>query len=357
MSNIFVAKNYKQRGPFSEEELLSLLGNGEFSRDDLAWKEGMEEWQPLQTVLGLDDPASSSDDSPPVDVRFHHVAPAKFIVMALITGGLYELYWLYRGWKAIKREEASKIMPFWRAFFAPVWFYSFARRVFDAEGRHRTGLAITLAGGYLVSSALWQLPDPYWLLSFASILFLLPVVTAVDHINKEQGRLGPAYRRFGIIHGVAALVGVPLLALSLAATFGFIPTTRVVKGERIPEFHVEFLREAQVLPADESMVYFYSAGFTDYRMDGNFFTANRVVSYWQEAGDLWIEEALLSDVEEIIPDYAPAAWNDTILTIKRTDGSEFVLYLSAEGEGDRLFVDALTENWRAVNGPAAVGEL
>src|SRR5690625_4658746 len=121
MSQIFVAKNYGQRGPFSEEEVYELLENNEFSWDDLAWREGMQGWDPLRTVLGKKEEKIAK--KPPLpEVFFHHVAAWKFILLSLATLGLYELYWFYRGWSFVKRSEKSRIMPFWRTVFAPIWF-------------------------------------------------------------------------------------------------------------------------------------------------------------------------------------------------------------------------------------------
>jgi len=49
MKTIFISRNREQLGQFSEEEVKSGLQTGRFRPDDLAWKEGMDEWQPLST--------------------------------------------------------------------------------------------------------------------------------------------------------------------------------------------------------------------------------------------------------------------------------------------------------------------
>ena len=60
MKTIFISRNREQLGQFSEEEVRAGLQNGRFLPTDLAWKEGMEEWQPLSTFgLGIEAPKAS----------------------------------------------------------------------------------------------------------------------------------------------------------------------------------------------------------------------------------------------------------------------------------------------------------
>lgn len=51
MSTIYVLKEGRETGPFTTEELEGKVEAGELSREDMFWTEGMEEWQPLSTVL------------------------------------------------------------------------------------------------------------------------------------------------------------------------------------------------------------------------------------------------------------------------------------------------------------------
>lgn len=51
MSTIYVLREGQKSGPFTTEELEGKVVAGEFSHEDLFWTEGMEEWQPLASVL------------------------------------------------------------------------------------------------------------------------------------------------------------------------------------------------------------------------------------------------------------------------------------------------------------------
>ncbi len=51
MSALYIQKEGKQWGPFTTEELEGQMAAGAFSRDDLYWTEGMEEWSPLGEIM------------------------------------------------------------------------------------------------------------------------------------------------------------------------------------------------------------------------------------------------------------------------------------------------------------------
>lgn len=51
--DIFILQNGQQVGPFSEASARSLVQNGAAVLNDLAWREGMSQWEPLQAVIDL----------------------------------------------------------------------------------------------------------------------------------------------------------------------------------------------------------------------------------------------------------------------------------------------------------------
>jgi len=48
----YVHKNNVQAGPFTLMDLRERLKRGEFSYDDLAWRDGLADWTPLREILG-----------------------------------------------------------------------------------------------------------------------------------------------------------------------------------------------------------------------------------------------------------------------------------------------------------------
>lgn len=49
--SIYVSKNNQRLGPFEESAIGDFLRSGAFSPNDLAWRDGMNSWQPLHTLL------------------------------------------------------------------------------------------------------------------------------------------------------------------------------------------------------------------------------------------------------------------------------------------------------------------
>lgn len=49
---IFLARDNKQAGPYTLEQLNTMLTNGQVKLSDLAWHEGMENWLPLGNITG-----------------------------------------------------------------------------------------------------------------------------------------------------------------------------------------------------------------------------------------------------------------------------------------------------------------
>ena len=49
MATIFVNRDRQSLGQFTEQEISNGLQSGQFFPADLAWKDGMETWQPLSS--------------------------------------------------------------------------------------------------------------------------------------------------------------------------------------------------------------------------------------------------------------------------------------------------------------------
>lgn len=52
---IFVSKENQQHGPYDQDQLLTLLNDGQLSRKDLIFYEGLGEWKPLEDVFEVEE--------------------------------------------------------------------------------------------------------------------------------------------------------------------------------------------------------------------------------------------------------------------------------------------------------------
>jgi len=214
-----------RNGPYTEGELKRIAASGQLAQDGLVWKVGLDSWAPAASIPGLlptlpataADAASAGEAAPP---PYFAVSPGKLLVMTLCTFTFYELYWFYQNWWRIKQRDRSDISPFWRTFFSVFYCYALLRRI--DESARGAGLAPQyragpLAAGWIVLTLLWKLPDPYWLISYLAILFLLPAQQLANRVNAQEA---PDHDRNERYSGwnIAAIVGGGLLLVM--AVFG-----------------------------------------------------------------------------------------------------------------------------------------
>ena len=55
----------------------------------------------------------------------------KFIILSILSLGIYELVWMYRNWKFFKEKEKTDISPFWRAWFAIFFIYFLLKKILE----------------------------------------------------------------------------------------------------------------------------------------------------------------------------------------------------------------------------------
>ncbi len=283
--------------------------------------------------------------------KFFPVSMAKFCLLSILTGGLYEIYWFYKNFKYIKLRDQSQIWPLARALFAPLWFYSLIKDI----NRHSTaGLPVApLALVYFLMVLSWELPDPYWLIAILSFVPLLLAVLAIAALNEFEGSDLAKNSRWRWRHSLLLLLAGPFIVLGGGSTIGYFPSGQVVPGSKLWANDIRFLREHDLLEPDEEVVYFYSTGLFSIADDGNILTNKRVISYWTdyESGEDLRAFAHFNEIADIKVQWGSSSFlEDTELTITRTDSLALVLLLSPEGGKDKVFVRALRERVQRVSG-------
>jgi hypothetical protein len=161
----------------------------------------------------------SASDSKPI---YFPVSLTKFVVMHFCTLGAYQFYWFYENWKLIREREQTEASPFWRTFFAFVYCYALFETIRSSAASLKIGQSISvqvLASGWILLSVLLILPDPYWLVTYLSILFLLPVQQAANRINELLVPGHDRNERFTGWNIVAVLIGGVLFIVSVIAIY------------------------------------------------------------------------------------------------------------------------------------------
>ena len=150
------------------------------------------------------------------ECEFAPVAVHKFVVMSIVTLGVYQVYWTYKCWQRIAARTSEPMSPFWRAFFAPLWGYSFLNRLaVDAKAKGVTPnwSASLLAVAYFVLSVMWRLPDPWWLVTVAAFVPFIPAVRTVQAMNATSATPEPENASYSGANKIGIVIGCFVLAL------------------------------------------------------------------------------------------------------------------------------------------------
>ena len=145
---------------------------------------------------------------------FFSVSLLKLTVMSFCTLGFYELYWFYQNWKLIRDREDETISPFWRSFFAVLFCHKLFLNVRDYGDEHDTSTSLqagALAAGWIIVTITWRLPDPYSLISFFAVFFLLPVQAHINQINQSCAPDQEVNDKFSLLNWVTIVLGALLL--------------------------------------------------------------------------------------------------------------------------------------------------
>lgn len=154
---------------------------------------------------------------------FFSTSALKLVLMSVCTFGIYELYWFYKNWTLIRERTEQNIMPFWRAFFAPIWTYSCFRHIESSARENNIQESLSfgaLAVFYIILIvAPLRLPDPLWLLSFFTFAPMIPVNRAALRINEKLVADFENNEKFSGWNWVCLILAGILFLLCLMAMF------------------------------------------------------------------------------------------------------------------------------------------
>ena len=233
MSRYHIVKDGNQVGPFEESEVLRRIAEGALSPNDLCWREGMADWQPIDTVLNVVSPKPSPPPIPATPAHaveqatplFLHIPASRLILMSIVSFSLYEAYWIYKNWRYVKERDNLNIRPFWRGVFGIFYCHSLLRRIHEdkearsvqvpsfSPGRLATGWVVLLIISCLIGNApgrVASIISPF----IPSFLCLVPVQNYVNSVSARRSP-GQPYYRWSSGHVVCLVFGVIIWALVL----------------------------------------------------------------------------------------------------------------------------------------------
>lgn len=101
-----------------------------------------------------------------IEIEYFNISPGKLVFLSIITFGIYDLYWFYKNWEAVKKFENRDISPFGRTIFSVFYCYELFRKILinaaakNYEKKYSPGL---LAAFYIIilllSNILAKIPE------------------------------------------------------------------------------------------------------------------------------------------------------------------------------------------------------
>ncbi len=147
-----------------------------------------------------------------------------FIVLYLLTFGLYGIWWQYKMWIFFKQRQNLDIMPVPRAIFSIFFIYSLFEKILAFGKYHEVNKNYSSGGLFALYVVLTfvvdRLPDPLFLLSFFAVFAFLPPLN-VFNLSMQNSDEFNAYYANGFSQRQLIIIGCGVIfwLLVLIGTF------------------------------------------------------------------------------------------------------------------------------------------
>jgi hypothetical protein len=188
------------------------------------------EFNPYAPPRALDDahPHASAEAAAELS-PYYTIPPVKMVLLSLASFGLFDIYWFYQQWKAVRARTGEDVSPFWRTMFSIL----FVNRLFghvrsDSASAGVPALMSTgmLSAIFIIANLISRFETtktlgPVWLIGYAATV---PMVIIQQEINQYHAVVTPNFNRnarwsFGnvitVLLGAIAWSGV-IVAVALA---------------------------------------------------------------------------------------------------------------------------------------------
>jgi hypothetical protein len=60
---------------------------------------------------------------------FYYIPVTRLVTMSILSGGLYDLYWMYKNYRYLKKRDGLRVLAFWRGVFGVVFCHDLFKRI------------------------------------------------------------------------------------------------------------------------------------------------------------------------------------------------------------------------------------
>lgn len=150
-----------------------------------------------------------------------------FIILSLLSFGLYEIWWQYKTWIFFKERQKLDIMPAPRALFSILFIFSLFEKILVFGKRNGVSKEYSSSGlfalYFFLNFIINRLPDPLFLFSFFSVFVFLEPLNVFNQSLQNSDDFDAYYADgFSQRQMVLIAVGVIFWLLFIIGTFSEI---------------------------------------------------------------------------------------------------------------------------------------
>ena len=145
-----------------------------------------------------------------MQLPFFSVSVRKLVVMHIVTFGLYQAYWFYRHWTAVRNFNQIYISAAARTVVSPVFAFGLFKRILDASRfspAMSLGLSAALGCVLLVTSVAAHLPPPFLWIAVLSVVPMVPMQVLANRANFSVDPLQAVNAKLSGLNWVAVVLG------------------------------------------------------------------------------------------------------------------------------------------------------
>ena len=113
----------------------------------------------------------------------------KFIILTIISLGLYELWWIYKSWRFFQQKEKVDMLPALRALLSIIFLIPLLNRIqkfAQIKGYDKRYSPVLLYIAFIIVKLSVYLPDFYWFVPISSFVFLIPAFNALNYAKRNS---------------------------------------------------------------------------------------------------------------------------------------------------------------------------
>ena len=115
------------------------------------------------------------------------------VILSTVTFGIYQFYWFYKNWEAVKKNGNEKISPLWRTIFTPIYCYNLFKRIFASSQefgqKYKNIIQLTIVYLILMFFPIYsnrvELMSILFLSKFYSVIVLVTIQKAINFNNSK----------------------------------------------------------------------------------------------------------------------------------------------------------------------------